>query len=614
MLREGSLLLYKGRPALALSSGDKAEIRVIGGESLKVREKDVLLLHPGPLKSFDPEAALASLPEGDYGTARSMLEGGRASPAELAELVYGRAGPAEIWGVVSHSLSGEGFFVMDEAGLCPLDDESIQARAKKRREREEAGQARSAFVARARPKQAYRPEEGDARFLQEIEARAAGAMQSSLLLKEIGLEDSPEAAHDFLLRAGVKGPDWNPHPLRLGLSLRAPQIALGEEGEIRREDLRGMEALAIDNAWSRDPDDAVSLEGGRLWVHVADPAAAVASGSPADLEARGRAATLYLPELTSPMLPEEALERYGLGLAASSPAVSFGMDFDDEGQIREVTILRSMVRVRRLSYEEADAALASPPLAGLDILASRNAERRAAAGAVDISLPEARVLVRDGVPEIIPLPKTRSADIVRECMLLAGEAAARYAFREGIAIPYYGQGAPGEAGPETAGDGMAAHWARRRLMKAGSISGSPVAHQGLGLSLYTQATSSLRRYQDLLVHRQLCASLPGGRPGMSAEEIVEAAAMAQARAAQARLAERLSLMHWKIVWLMARPDASYQGIAVGQAGRRTVFLIPELAMETQVAIGRDVAPDEQLVLVFAGADLARLEARFQPAS
>jgi hypothetical protein len=76
-----------------------------------------------------------------------------------------------------------------------------------------------------------------------------------------------------------------------------------------------MESWAIDNAWSKDPDDAIGWDGRSAWVHVADPASAILPDSAADKEALGRGSTLYLPELTAPMLPEEALERFGLGLA-----------------------------------------------------------------------------------------------------------------------------------------------------------------------------------------------------------------------------------------------------------------------------------------------------------
>jgi exoribonuclease-2 len=49
MLVKKALVIYKGKPALAEEKGDRLELTLEGGETLKVRPKDVLFLHPGPL-------------------------------------------------------------------------------------------------------------------------------------------------------------------------------------------------------------------------------------------------------------------------------------------------------------------------------------------------------------------------------------------------------------------------------------------------------------------------------------------------------------------------------------------------------------------------------------
>ncbi|MBK7178163.1 MAG: hypothetical protein IPH82_13410 [Chloroflexi bacterium] len=54
-----------------------------------------------------------------------------------------------------------------------------------------------------------------------------------------------------------------------------------------------------------------------------------------------------------------------------------------------------------------------------------------------IELPEVRVRVaEDGAVSIRPLPNLRSRDLVRDAMLLAGEAIARFAFSHNIPLPY----------------------------------------------------------------------------------------------------------------------------------------------------------------------------------
>ena len=50
--RKNSLVLYKNRAALVKSAGNKLEIGLESGRSIKVRPKDVQLLHPGPIQSL----------------------------------------------------------------------------------------------------------------------------------------------------------------------------------------------------------------------------------------------------------------------------------------------------------------------------------------------------------------------------------------------------------------------------------------------------------------------------------------------------------------------------------------------------------------------------------
>ena len=52
MSLENSLVLYKNRPARVLRAGEKLDIELDNGQVAKVRPKDVVWLHPGPLRSL----------------------------------------------------------------------------------------------------------------------------------------------------------------------------------------------------------------------------------------------------------------------------------------------------------------------------------------------------------------------------------------------------------------------------------------------------------------------------------------------------------------------------------------------------------------------------------
>ena len=120
----------------------------------------------------------------------------------------------------------------------------------------------------------------------------------------------------------------NPWPHRSGLSLDEVQLGVPDLPDEQRLDLTGLESWAIDDEGNQDPDDAISLDGDYLWVHVADVAALVRPDGHIDQAARERGSNLYLPEGVHNMLPATITEQLGLGLAEHSPALSIGFRFD----------------------------------------------------------------------------------------------------------------------------------------------------------------------------------------------------------------------------------------------------------------------------------------------
>jgi exoribonuclease-2 len=54
MIAENALVVYKNKPALIKEkTADKLVIALASGETVKVREKDIELIHPGPVKSLN---------------------------------------------------------------------------------------------------------------------------------------------------------------------------------------------------------------------------------------------------------------------------------------------------------------------------------------------------------------------------------------------------------------------------------------------------------------------------------------------------------------------------------------------------------------------------------
>ncbi len=99
-------------------------------------------------------------------------------------------------------------------------------------------------------------------------------------------------------------------------------------------------------------------------------------------------------------------------------------------------IMPSWVRVQRTTYEEVEERLQDAPFRELYRLARIYQDRRQANDALLIDMPEVILRVADGQVEIRPVLPLRSRDMVREAMLMAGEAAARFAIQRGLPFPY----------------------------------------------------------------------------------------------------------------------------------------------------------------------------------
>lgn len=597
-----SLVIYKQKPALVADlDKKKLTIQFADGERLSVRPKDVLLLHPGPISDL-ARLPGANLPA-ELHTAWELLAGQETTLLELCELAFDAYTPAtawQVWQAIADGLYFSGETTAVRAHTSAEVQEIEETRARKEAEQ----QAWADFLARLAAGQL---EPAGEPFLQDVVALALGQQEKSPVLRALDRPETPASAHNLLLDSGYWDVTVNPYPARANLITVSSTAVLPPLPDEARRDLTHLTALAVDDAGNTDPDDALSWENGRLWVHVADAAALVTPDSPADLEARARGANLYLPEGTVTMLPPQATALLGLGLSDVSPALSFGLDIDSDGLLHDIEIVPSWVRVTRWSYEEAETRLDEPLPAELLRIADAYQSRRRANGSVAIDLPEIKVKVEEGLVVLTPLPALRSRDMVREAMLLAGEAAARYALAHDIPLPFTVQDEPRGDLPQ--GDSPSVMFARRRFMTPSSQSTSPGGHAGLGMPLYAQATSPLRRYLDLVVHQQLRAYLRG-EPLLDEQAILVRIGSVDDVVRGTRRVERLARHHWTLVFLLQNPDWTGDAIVLETHGRRHSVLLPDLDLETDLYLRQEARLDSVLRVRAQEVRLPYLESRF----
>ena len=627
MFKTKSLVLYKNQPALLQEvSTDKYTILYCtalpspGGKpaqfaTQKVREKDIELLFGTTsgektllvqlLQVSEDAKAMQERIEPLY-ELLSEEEDSFTTPVSFADLQdYADVKTAQDSWLLYKALKNTLFFT-EQAPLSFMvqTKEVIARQEEKNRAKEAELENRSAFIRRLKAKKLDLP--ADAQLMQDVEALALGQSDKSKTMKEAGFTETPEKAHKLLLDTGVWTVTKNPYPTRWGLSTQSATQRLAPPPEEERITLE-QEAYAIDNQWSTDPDDAIAFDGQYVWVHIADPASSVYPDSPIDIAARHRGATLYIPEGAVRMLAEDSLEDYALGLTPLSRALSFCIELDENGAVLSCKVLKTLVKVKRYTYEEADIQKDSPQLAPLYAIARRNEQRRLKAGAVSITLPEVHISVTDGIVNISPALSWESNNVVREFMLLAGEAVAKFAFKNGIPFPFVSQEKPDL--PTNILDGYAGQYQLRRCMRSRSLGVTPMQHAGLGLGMYTQVTSPLRRYSDLVAHQQLRAFIDG-RPLLNKDTMLERIAAGDAAAGASVKAERKSNLHWTLVYLTQNPQWEGDAVVVDLKGKQALCLIPSLAQETLLTPSRTVALNDTIKVRAGNIDIPTLSVNF----
>ena len=427
----------------------------------------------------------------------------------------------------------------------------------------------------------------------------------------------PEDAHAVMLEAAYAQGFSDVFPKSVLQEAEALPESIDPEERSRRLDLTRLPLITIDGDDARDFDDAVfaeALPGGkfRLVVAIADVAHFVPRGSAIDLEALRRATSVYFPALVLPMLPF----RLSNGLCSLNPGedrlcLAAEMTFAPQGASLELesaffheAILRSAARC---TYDDIDAFLAGQRIGylaplrtqikAMAALARGLIRTRALRGALDLELPELRVLVgAEGEPTSIePRPRTLANRIIEEFMLAANEAvAAHFEARDLPAIfrvhaepdpkklaqclqlaQIHGVGLdPKALGPDTSQRMLCAlahairgHPAERalgfqilRALAQAFYSPDNVGHFGLASTAYLHFTSPIRRYPDLEVHRLLKASLeraPGEKIAkmrrasrQKAEEKLDAIAGRSSERERAALAAERDVQAWVAARLM----------------------------------------------------------------
>jgi exoribonuclease-2 len=149
-------------------------------------------------------------------------------------------------------------------------------------------------------------------------------------------------------------------------------------------------------------------------------------------------------------------------------------------------------------------------------------------------------------------------------------------------------------------------------MPRSEMSTTPARHAGLGLEVYTQVTSPIRRYVDLLGHFQIKAYLRGEPCPFSAEQVQEIAYSAGSAAYEATLVERQTKRYWALEYLRRHGEQRWSAIVLRwlrEEDNLGIILLEDLGLElphrfqTNVELGDRV--EVQVVAADPHQDLIR---------
>ncbi|MBR4330288.1 MAG: RNB domain-containing ribonuclease [Candidatus Riflebacteria bacterium] len=297
---------------------------------------------------------------------------------------------------------------------------------------------------------------------------------------------------------------------------------------LNRIDLTYLKTWAIDSPGSKDRDDAFSFEktdnGYTLWVHIADPSEIVKPDSVLDKEAARRGSSIYMPDLRINMFPEIISEEFlSLDEGKERIALTFKLDFSNEIELKSISINKSIIKLDKATeYPLANEMLKSDEWLNSAYLFSEllKAERVKKGAVIIPRQPELDVKVVED--KIIIEKENRdelTAGMIAEFMIWVNHAAARW-FHEN-SIPALFRTQEGDSDfviPECDSFDPVVLWNTLRVMRKTIVGPDFGKHYSLGVIGYTQISSPLRRYSDLLLHRQIKAFLDQ-QPYMTQEEL-----------------------------------------------------------------------------------------------
>ena len=274
-----------------------------------------------------------------------------------------------------------------------------------------------------------------------------------------------------------------------------------------------------------------------------------------------------------------------------------------------------------LTYTDGDELIElAPPgdeaLSDLSELLMLRMRWRRSKGAVMFDRPEGRFRRSDGALTLQVIDPSPSRLMVSEAMLLMGAVVAGFGQEHSLPLPFRSQPAaelPSSDELDRIPEGPARDAAIKRCLSRGVQGTRAMPHFSLGLEAYVQATSPIRRYADLVAHRQIIAQLSALAP-MDEERLREVIDDLDDPLRQSIQISREDQRHWQQVWFAERQNTVWSAVFLRwlrPQDRLALVHVSELAMDLVGCVSADnPAPGEALELRVGRADPVAVSCSF----
>jgi len=282
------------------------------------------------------------------------------------------------------------------------------------------------------------------------------------------------------------------------------------------KDLTSLKTYIIDSEDPHEVDDAISLEIQEgdikyLWIHISNPCRLFLQDSNIDLEARRRNSSLYLTDQYTSMLPLEILQKANLSQNKISKTISASIEFNKDGSINHYEIIEAIIKPKyQLTYEDANEILDLEPKEEIELVEIKNLleksiEYRKKQGAIIFDSPNSKLKLNKNEIIVTKVEKTIAQIIIAEAMILMGYVTSLFLNKNSLAAAYRVQKVncnPHEILNKYR-DSEIKYILLKQYMGRSFITIKPNNHESIGLKMYVQCTSPLRRYLDLIIQRQV---------------------------------------------------------------------------------------------------------------